>query len=355
MSVNQETERRAGPYESDGIQTTFPFTFKIFAPDQVTVVTSLDGLTETVLEKTEYSVTIEANQDTNPGGSVNLHTPLDSGMLLTVLSAVPYTQPLSLTSRGGFYPEAINQAFDRCVILAQQLREQLNRTLVVPATSSQTPQEVLIDVLETANTANEYAQAAKKTYEEVLKTQAEIEEFRDTAVVDVANEGIEQVNLVQNEGTTQVSNVNVAGSTQVTNVTNEGNKQVERLQNIADFEESGSGVRCVEVDWVVRSEIAEGSIITIPNNFIYVAGRNQLRVSVNGLTLLKDENFAEVGEADYESSQIVMKMPLAVGDEVQAWTIPLGRGGTDDLIERIKVLEDSISDLSARVVYRGEE
>lgn len=355
MSVNQETERRAGPYKSDGIQTTFPFTFKIFAPDQVTVVTSLDGLTETVLEKTEYSVTLEANQDTNPGGSVNLHTPLDSGMLLTVLSAVPYTQTLSLTSRGGFYPEAINQAFDRCVILAQQLREQLNRTLVVPATSGRTPQQVLFDVLETADKANEYAQAAKKTYEEVLKTQAEIEDLRDTAVIEVTNEGTKQVNLVKSEGGTQVSNVNVAGSTQVTNVTNEGNKQVERLQNIADFEESGSGVRCVEVDWVVQTAVTEGTTITIPQNFIYVVGRNQLRMAVNGLVLLKDENFAEVGETDHESNQIVMNMPLAVGDEVQAWTVPLGRGGTDDLIERIKVLEDSISDLSARVVYRGEE
>lgn len=149
---------------------------------------------------------------------------------------------------------------------------------------------------------------------------------------------------VQNEGTVQVAKVQM-----------EGDKQVERLQNIADFEESGSGVRCVEVDWVVQSAVLEGTIVTIPQNFLYVVGRNQLRLSVNGLVLLKDENFVEYGSVDYESNQIVMKMPLAKGDEVQAWTVPLGRGSTDDLFERIKILEDSLADLSSRVVYRGEE
>ena len=47
-----------------------------------------------------------------------------------------------------------------------------------------------------------------------------------------------------------------------------------------------------------------------------------------------------------------MQMPLAVGDQVQAWTVPLGRGGTDDLIERIKILEDSLAQLSQTVVYK---
>lgn len=355
MSINNENERRAGPYRGDGVQTSFPFNFKVFAIDQIKAVTSYDDLTEETLDPSEYSVTLQANQNANEGGTINLSAPLANGRLLTILSAVPYTQPLNLTSRGGFYPDAINLAFDRCVVLAQQLREQLNRTLVVPATSSQTPQQLMVDLLDTAKTANEYAQEAKKVYQEVLNTQEEIEELRETTVIEVTNEGTKQINLVKSEGTAQVGNVYVAGSTQVTNVTNEGNKQVERLQNIADFEESGSGVRCVEVDWVVQTAVTEGTTITIPQNFIYVVGRNQLRMAVNGLVLLKDENFAEVGEADYESSQIVMKMPLAVGDEVQAWTVPLGRGGTDDLIERIKVLEDSISDLSARVVYRGEE
>lgn len=210
MSVNNENERRAGPYLGDGVQTTFPFNFKVFASNQVKVITSADGLVESTLSPSQYSVTLEADQDSAEGGSVNLHSPLPNGQLLTILSDVPYTQPLNLTSRGGFYPDVINSGFDRCVILAQQLREQLNRTLIVPATSSRTPQEVLFDILETANTANEYAQAAKAVHEDVIKRNEEIVEIRDhvdeqAAKVDGAIGAIEEarddaVGVVEAEG-----------------------------------------------------------------------------------------------------------------------------------------------------------
>jgi hypothetical protein len=129
---------------------------------------------------------------------------------LTILSDVPYTQPLNLTSRGGFYPDVINSGFDRCVILAQQLREQLNRTLIVPATSSRTPQEVLFDVLETANTANEYAQAAKAVLEDVIKRNEEIVEIRDH-VDEQAAKVDGSVEAIENARDEALSNVNAEG------------------------------------------------------------------------------------------------------------------------------------------------
>lgn len=329
-------------YAGDGVTKTFGFGFRTFeAVDVVVVAADANGVETTLSSESDYYITINSS---GKGGTVTLSNAPAKGTLLVITRKIQIKQEVDLVNQGEFYAETIEGAFDRLTAIAQDMYEQLSRTLVVPISQSETPEEVFDRIFTVASLANQYAEGAKKTYEEVLKTQKEIEDLRDAAVIEVTNEGTKQVGIV-----------NVAGSAQVTNVTNEGNKQVERLQNIADFEESGSGVRCVEVDWVVQSEIAEGSTITIPNNFIYVVGRNQLRVSVNGLTLLKDENFSEVGEADYESTQIKFNMPLAVGDEVQAWTVPLGRGGTDDLIERIKVLEDSISDLSARVVYRGEE
>lgn len=329
-------------YAGDGVTKTFGFGFRTFeAVDVVVVATDTNGIESTLDAETDYFVTFNSS---GVGGTLTLSKAPVAGTVLVITRNIPIKQEVDLVNQGEFYAETIEGAFDRLTAIAQDMYEQLSRTLVVPISQSETPEEVFDRIFTVASLANQYAEDAKKTYEEVLKTQAEIEDLRNTAVIEVTNEGTKQVGIV-----------NVAGSTQVTNVTNEGNKQVERLQNIADFEESGSGVRCVEVDWVVQTAVTEGTTITIPQNFIYVVGRNQLRMAVNGLVLLKDENFAEVGETDYESSQIVMKMPLAVGDEVQAWTVPLGRGGTDDLIERIKVLEDSISDLSARVVYRGEE
>jgi hypothetical protein len=68
--------------------------------------------------------------------------------------------------------------------------------------------------------------------------------------------------------------------------------------------------------------------------------------------LQKDISFSELGEKDVRSTEIKVLMPLEVGDVVTVWTIPLGRGSTDELLTRIKNLEDSLADLSRNVVYR---
>lgn len=341
MALHTET-RRAGPFLADGTTVTYPFNFKLFNVTELAVNVSYDGgTTESAIATDLYTVTLNANQDEQPGGYVTLNTAIEEGAFVSIVSDVKYLQEVVFTNRGGFYPEVLNQSLDRLTIMAQQLKESTDRAITVPSTSDKTPQQLAAEILGVASQANDFAEAAKQTYEQVLQTQREVEELRDTAIVDVTAEGTKQIVLIKDEGSAQVGTVEA-----------EGDKQVERLQNIADFEESGSGVRCTETDWVVSSAVAEGATITVPNNFIYVAGRDHLRVSVNGLTLLKDENFSEVGEADTESSEIVFNMPLAVGDEVQVWTVPLGRGGTDDLIARVKTLEDALSELSRTVVYK---
>jgi hypothetical protein len=136
MSISN-TVRKAGPFTGDGVNASFPFTFKVFqASDVLVVATDLAGI-ETVLTLTsQYTVSLNTNQDTTPGGTVTLLVPPAAGYLTTLGSQVAQTQPTVLTNTGGFFPTVINDMMDRVTILAQQLQEQVSRSFKVPISSS---------------------------------------------------------------------------------------------------------------------------------------------------------------------------------------------------------------------------
>ena len=174
MAISSET-RRAGPFQGDGTQTTFEFEFKIFDPSEVRVMVSTDnGETESELDADLYDTVLNDDQDGMPGGTVTLTEALAEGSILSILSDVPYLQPMVLTNRGGFYPDMLNDSSDRAVILAQQNREILERTLKVPSTSEKTPEQVTAEIMDIAAEANEYAAKAEETYQAVLETQKEV-------------------------------------------------------------------------------------------------------------------------------------------------------------------------------------
>jgi hypothetical protein len=88
---------------------------------------------ETVLTvNTDYTVTLNGNQDSNPGGNVILPAVLASGYTLTISSDIANLQPTDLTNQGGFYPEVITDALDRATIQIQQMSEDVGRSLKAP-------------------------------------------------------------------------------------------------------------------------------------------------------------------------------------------------------------------------------
>ena len=136
MTISSTT-RKAGPYAGNDVAVSFPFAFKVFAAADVLVVFTSASNVETVLMlTTNYTVSLNSNQDTNPGGTVTLLTSLATGEKLTLSSAVANLQPVDLTNNGGFYPSVINKALDRSTIQIQQLAEKVSRALVWPISSA---------------------------------------------------------------------------------------------------------------------------------------------------------------------------------------------------------------------------
>lgn len=173
-----------------------------------------------------------------------------------------------------------------------------------------------------------------------------------TWVSEVNTVGVTQKTNVTNEGNLQVSHVTHEGNKQVTNVSQEGATQIEHLQNIIKAEESTIGIRCYEANIIITNDLDEGSTINLPAPMYYLVGRDHIRVSWNGLILDRGTSFSEVGSNESKSTEIKLDIPLKAGDTLVAWTVPLGRGTTDELIERIRALEDALADLSRVVVYR---
>lgn len=133
------TARKAGPFTGNGSQNSWAFTFKVFATSDVKVTVADAAGTETVLVLgTDYSVTLNSNQDTSPGGSVTYL--LANGGKLTVTGDLDYDQPLDIPAGGNFNPVAFENQLDRMVMQTQQLAEEMARAVKVPVTEAATGQ-----------------------------------------------------------------------------------------------------------------------------------------------------------------------------------------------------------------------
>lgn len=147
MTIERES-RRSDVYLGDGSSTALPFGFKVFLPTEIVVVLNENG-TERVLSHGQgCTVSLNAEQDVQPGGTVRLDTPLPADSKAVVLSNVRPLQQVDLTNQGGFYPDVLNAVHDRLTMLIQQLMELQARTPQVPATDNVTGKELERQIVE---------------------------------------------------------------------------------------------------------------------------------------------------------------------------------------------------------------
>ena len=315
--------RKAGPYTGNGSATEFAFPFKVFqASDLVVARTSTDGEVTLTLN-TDYTVTLNSDQDNNPGGKVTLTSALADGLVLAIISAVDFSQLAIFTNKGGFYPETLNECYDKLTILCQQLKEGLSRAVTVDATDTMTPAELKQKLLEAADSAYKvakgYAEQAGQSAEEAAAS-AE----KATAGVDAARaEGDAQSARLEAETDNLINKVGNA-------VSNAGDSQVARIISAGESVLTRNQLKCLYGATSYGADQAEGSTITLPAGVSYVVGLNHLRLSVNGVVLYLGKQYEEVGNECYESTQVKLLMGLKTSDILQAWVIPTGGKVNDE-------------------------
>ena len=146
MTVSSTT-RKAGPFTGNGSQTVFPFAFKVFTKYDLEVVSAdASGIETTLVVDSDYTVSLNADQDNSPGGTVTLSAALTTGYLLAIVGDLDYSQGTDLPTGGAFNATNVEDALDRLTMLCQQLRELTTRAVSVGATSSVTGDQLLVEI-----------------------------------------------------------------------------------------------------------------------------------------------------------------------------------------------------------------
>lgn len=119
-----------------GAGTTGPFAFKfpVFETSHIVVTKQeIATGTETVLtETTDYTVAL----DPVVGGTVTLVTAITSSYKLIIQRIVPLTQETNYVENDPFPAESHEEALDKLTMITQQLKEEIDRTVQMPATVS---------------------------------------------------------------------------------------------------------------------------------------------------------------------------------------------------------------------------
>lgn len=128
-----QTSVRKARFIGNGVNTSFPFTFKTFsATDLVLTQTSTAGVDSPITSL--FSIALNTDQEASPGGTITYPTsgsPMANNVVLTLTSNLAQTQLTDLTNAGGFFAKTISDRFDYLTILIQQLASTLAGALTV--------------------------------------------------------------------------------------------------------------------------------------------------------------------------------------------------------------------------------
>ena len=117
-------------YVGSGTTGPFGFTFRVLAAADLTVIQrSAAGIETTLAYLTDYTLSAGA-VGSRTGGSVTLTVAVPAdGSTLTIKRAVALLQPTELRNQGAYYPEAIEDALDRLVMIDQTQGDAIARSL----------------------------------------------------------------------------------------------------------------------------------------------------------------------------------------------------------------------------------
>jgi hypothetical protein len=127
MTISVEDTKAA--FEGDGTTVNWPFSFKVNSIDDLYVaIISVEGF-ETALDN--WTVTLNANQNSNPGGYITTESPVAEGVPGFIRRNLSFTRIAEFTD--SIPPEIVEEELDRLTQYALQLREKQDRSLHVSA------------------------------------------------------------------------------------------------------------------------------------------------------------------------------------------------------------------------------
>lgn len=155
MTVSTTTAK-SGPYAGSG--TTGPFTvgFRFLENSHILVVKNVAGVETNLVLDTDYTVTGAGASS----GSVTLATALATGQTLTIVRNVPTTQETDYVAGDSFPAESHERALDQLTMIAQQLKEEVDRSAKLPVSSSADADALVADIVLLADISTDVSAVA---------------------------------------------------------------------------------------------------------------------------------------------------------------------------------------------------
>ena len=170
-------------YQGNGSATQFPFAFKVWEPDQIRVTVTGPG-------RESRDVTSQSRIELTEDGGVVTYPlageALSDKYFLSVTRNMPFVQDIDLVSASRFDAKVMEIGMDQSAAERQQLREQLDRAVILPPTSEQSPEEVVEDIYAardeaqtSAEAAAQSATAAEKSAVDAVVSESHAKEYQD--------------------------------------------------------------------------------------------------------------------------------------------------------------------------------
>ena len=123
MPVSEQTP--VNSYTGNGVTTVFPYTFKLLA--QADIEVTVDGVVKTLT--TDYTV---SGVGVDGGGNVTFVTAPANGTTVVLHRAMAYKRDIDYQENGDLPAATLDEDIDRTVMLVQQLRAALLRSVKLP-------------------------------------------------------------------------------------------------------------------------------------------------------------------------------------------------------------------------------
>ncbi len=179
-------------FKGNNITTDFPFAFKVWNENQLTVeVTDLQGSTRVAQD---WSVYITEN-----GGTLHyMHegAPLPTGYSLAILRNMPFSQEVDLVNGTRFDPSIIEDALDKATAERQQLKEAVDRSVKMAATNPDSPEVLGEELFEAKDVALAAASSAEQSAASAQEVKSDVEGFANQAQ-EAANATITHAQTIQ--------------------------------------------------------------------------------------------------------------------------------------------------------------
>lgn len=149
MTISTTTIKNS--YTGDGSNLDFTYTFKITDQDDIEVIIRSSNGTETVKTiTTNYTVSGVGNAGGGTVSFVSGQAPLSTETVI-LRRDTPQTQTMDLIDNDPMSAETIEDAHDKSIAIAQELQEQIDRSIKLSRTNTMTSTEFTVDATDRAN------------------------------------------------------------------------------------------------------------------------------------------------------------------------------------------------------------